>query len=280
MTEPLLHTREVGTGQPIIVLHGGPDFDHDYLLPDLDRLADLGRLIYYDQRGRGRSSSGVRAEDVTIESEMADLDQVRVRSGSASVALLGHSWGALLALEYAIRHPDRVSHLILLNPAPASHDDFLALRDHLAALRTPAEIARRAELRADPIFLAGDLAAEAEYNRIHFRSAVHNPEHLDAVVARLRRTVDARGVVLSRAIEDRLYEQTWVEPSYDLLPRIRSLAIPTLVLHGDHDFIPLALARHIADAIPGARLVVVPECGHFSFLEQPDAVHEAIAQLL
>jgi pimeloyl-ACP methyl ester carboxylesterase len=62
--------------------------------------------------------------------------------------------------------------------------------------------------------------------------------------------------------------------------RLRELRIPTLVLHGDHDLVPVEVARHIADAIPDARVVVLPDCGHFSFLEQPEAVHAAIAELL
>src|SRR5713226_6323268 len=70
-----LYSREVGRGQPIIVLHGGPDFDHGYLLPDLDRLADAFRLIYYDQRGRGRSADDVQPADVTFASDLDDLDE-------------------------------------------------------------------------------------------------------------------------------------------------------------------------------------------------------------
>ena len=70
-------SREIGQGPPVIVLHGGPDFDHGYLLPDLDRLADAFRLIYYDQRGRGRSADQVLPEEVTLASEIDDLDMVR-----------------------------------------------------------------------------------------------------------------------------------------------------------------------------------------------------------
>ena len=75
--EASLYSRDIGRGQPLIVLHGGPDFDTSYLLPDLDRLADGYRLLYYDQRGRGRSADGVRPEDVTIASDVDDLDKVR-----------------------------------------------------------------------------------------------------------------------------------------------------------------------------------------------------------
>ena len=123
-----LYSREIGRGQPIIVLHGGPDFDHGYLLPDLDRLADSFRLIYYDQRGRGRSRDHVLPEEVTLTSDVDDLDRVRQHFHLESPALLGHSWGAVLALEYALRHPERVSRLILMNPAPASARDFAVLR--------------------------------------------------------------------------------------------------------------------------------------------------------
>jgi proline iminopeptidase len=115
-----LYYRTVGQGPPIVVLHGGPDFDHYYLLPELDRLAETFQLVYYDQRGRGRSAEGVAPDDVGIESEVADLDGVRRHFGFYTIAVLGHSWGGLLAMEYASRHPGRVSHLILMNSAPAS----------------------------------------------------------------------------------------------------------------------------------------------------------------
>ena len=72
-----LYSREIGHGTAIIVLHGGPDFDHSYLLPELDRLSDSYRLIYYDQRGRGRSADGVKPEDVTLASDIADIEKVR-----------------------------------------------------------------------------------------------------------------------------------------------------------------------------------------------------------
>jgi proline iminopeptidase len=123
-----LYAREIGRGQPIIVLHGGPDFDQSYLLPDFDRLAGAYRLIYYDQRGRGKSADGVQANEVSLVSDVADLDIARQHFQLETTAVLGHSWGTVLALEYAIRNPDRVSHLILMNPAPASSADFAVLR--------------------------------------------------------------------------------------------------------------------------------------------------------
>ncbi len=139
-----LYFRAIGDGTPLVILHGGPDFSHSYLLPELDRLSIRFRLLYYDQRGRGRSSGAIAPEDVTIESEVDDIDRLRDYFGFGSIALLGHSWGVLLALEYATRHPDRVSHLILMNSSPASHADLLRFRQQ----REAAEAGTLATMRA------------------------------------------------------------------------------------------------------------------------------------
>ena len=202
-----LYARVVGSGQSLIVLHGGPDFDHKYLLPDLDRLANGYQLIYYDQRGRGLSANGVRPSDVSMSSEVEDLDTVRRQFKVESAALLGHSWGTVLALEYALRHPDRVSHLILMNPAPASSADFTALRKFY------------------------------------------------------------------------LMAETWEKSSYNLLPKLAALKIPTVVIYGDHDFIPMETSAHIAKAIPRARFVALRGCGHFTYLECPGEVRRVVDEL-
>jgi proline iminopeptidase len=275
-----LYVRELGRGLPIVVLHGGPDFDHEYLLPDLDRLAGRFHLVYYDQRGRGRSFSGQPPDGVTIATEMEDVDRVRDWTSHASIALLGHSWGGLLALEYAIRHPDRVSHLILVNTAPASHASMLVLRHKLVASRSPQQAARMAELLADPAYRAGDIEADAEYYRIHFGSALRRPDQLDHVIRQLRVGFTSEGIVAARLIEDDLYAQTWSVADYNLIPELRRLRIPTLVIHGERDLVPVDVALEIASAISGSHLIVLNDCGHFAYLEQPDSVLSAITELM
>jgi proline iminopeptidase len=264
-----LHFRDVGEGPAVVVLHGGPDFDYDYLLPELDRLAGRFRLVYYDQRGRGRSADRVRPDEVTIESEMDDLDRVLRHLGLGSVAVLGHSWGGVLALEYATRRPDRLTHLILLNTAPASYRDRQLFRQHLGRVRPAGDAEAMRSLAATAAFRAGDIEVETAYYRIHYRPAVRSPELLDRLLPRLRANYTPERVLAARVIEDRLYEQTWSSPGYDLLPGLRRLAKPTLVLHGADDFVPVEVAARVAAAIPTARLAVVPGCGHFAYLEAP-----------
>jgi proline iminopeptidase len=272
-----LFFREVGRGQPMIVLHGGPDFDHGYLLPDLDRLSDAFRLIYYDQRGRGKSAAQVQPEDVALASDIADLDQVRQHQQLASSAILGHSWGTVLALEYALRYPHRVSHLILMNPAPASATDFGLLRKAYVQ-KLGKDLERQREIMTSTAYKEGDPEAVAARYRIHFKHALMRSADYEKLMATMKGGFirqGKEGIRKAWAVEDRLMADTWAQDGYDLLPRLRSLNIPTLVIYGDHDFIPGEIAEHIAQAVPQAHLVTLRNCGHFAYLECPGDVRKA-----
>jgi len=271
-----LYYREIGQGEPIVVLHGGPDFDHNYLLPDLDRLSDSFRLIYYDQRGRGKSADNVQPEDVTMQSDVEDIESLREYFHLDSVALLGHSFGGVLAMEYAIRHPDRVSHLILMNTAPASRADVMLFRQYRLE-KAPADVEELAARSSDARFQEGDPDTVAAYYRVHYRATVRQPEHLDRLVGSLRASFTKESILRSWAIEDRLMDETWRVSDYDLLPKLKQLTIPTLVIHGDYDFVPVECSLHVAQAIPGARFALFRDCGHFSYIEHPDELHKEIS---
>lgn len=270
-----LYSRDVGQGRAIIVLHGGPDFDHSYLLPELDLLSNAFHLIYYDQRGRGRSATGVRPEDVTLASDLADVERVRQFFHVDSVVLLGHSWGTVLALEYALHHPERVSHMILMNPAPASTQDYKQLRQEWLEKRAD-DMERRKAIADSTAYKQGDPDTVIAYYRMHFRPAFARPENYEKIIARLRASFTQDGILKARAIEARLMNETWSSPDYDLLPKLKNLTIPTLVISGDHEFIPATTAEHIATTIPNAHLVTLKGCGHFTYLECPAAVRQQI----
>ena len=274
-----LYLREIGSGSPLLILHGGPDFNHNHLLPDMDRLSSAFRLIDYDQRGRGKSSGAVVPEDVDIESEVDDLDRVRQHLGLSMISVLGHSWGGLLAMEYATRHSDRVSRLILMNTAPASHADLMRFREQRQVVEAD-NLAKMRAIGATREYAEGDIETEAEYYRAHYCTTLRRPDQLAGLIGRLRSHFTPETILKARAIEERLYAQTWQSPEYDLLPKLRQLKTPTLVIHSDHEFVPLECARNIAEAVPGARLVELVECGHFAYLERPAEVHSAITDFL
>lgn len=277
-----LYVRVAGRGQPIIVLHGGPDFDTAYLLPELDQLTDAYRLIYYDQRGRGKSFDGVRPEEVTLASDVADLEAIRANFLVDAPVLLGHSWGALLALEYALQNPSRVSRLILMNPAPVSASQLAVLRKSYVG-QLGSEMERQREITMSAAYKAGDPEAVAARYRIHFSHGLRRPADYDKLMARMSaqfRAQGAAGILKAWAVESRLYRDTWDKADYDLGPKLRSLQTPALVIVGEHDFIPPAIAAEIARALPKATLVTIPECGHFSYLECGADARKAIDNFL
>ena len=112
-----LYTRQVGDGPSVVVLHGGPGAHHDYLLPQYDRLAAGRALIYYDQRGGGRSAVP-RDMAVGWREHVADLEALRNHWRLDRLTLLGYSWGGLLAVLYALEHPSRIARLALVSGAP------------------------------------------------------------------------------------------------------------------------------------------------------------------
>lgn len=276
-----LYSREIGQGTAIIVLHGGPDFDHSYLLPELDRLSDSYRLIYYDQRGRGQSAEGVKPEDVTLASDIEDIEKVRQYYHLDSVVLLGHSWGTVLALEYALRYPGRLSHLILMNPGPASTDDYKQLRTEWLEKRAD-DMQKRKAIADTAAYKEADPEAVVAYYRIHFKPGLARSEDYEKLISRMQAAFirqGKEGILKARAVESRLMSETWAAPDYNLLPRLKGLHIPTLVITADHEFIPISTAEHITQAIPNARMVTLRDCGHFSYMESPLAVREQIDSL-
>lgn len=270
-----LYFRVVGSGPTLVILHGGPDFNHNYLLPEMDRLSSAFCLTYYDQRGRGRSSQDVAPDGITLESEIDDLERVRRYFGLDTIAVLGHSWGALLALEYATRHAKRISHLVLLNAAPASHADLQHFRRQRQAAEGPT-LAKMRAIASRPEYAAGDVETDAEYYRAHFSKALSRPDQLESVVRRLRSHFKPSDIVKARAIEDNLYAETWLSPDYDVLSRLGSTRVPALIIHGANDIVPLHCAAHMAEALSGSRLVVLRDCGHFAYLERPAEIFDAI----
>ena len=193
--------------------------------------------------------------------------------------MIGHSWGAVLALEYALRHPTRVSHLILMNPAPVSASDLAVFRksylDQLGA-----DMDQQRAISGSPAYQAGDPDAVAARYRIHFKHALRRSADYERLMATMKTgfvSQGKEGILLARAVEDRLMLDTWQKPGYDLQPHLRRLNIPTLVVTGADDFIPVAISSHIAAAIPGAKLVTIPGCGHFGYLECAADVRSALA---
>ncbi|OLD00479.1 MAG: hypothetical protein AUI88_00400 [Gemmatimonadetes bacterium 13_1_40CM_3_70_8] len=233
-----LHTRRVGSDPPVVVLHGGPGADYAYLLPQYDRLAHGRALLFYDQRGGGRSPV---ARDVPVgwQEHVADLEALRKHWAIDRLTLLGYSWGGLLAVLYALEHPDRVGRLALVAPAPLTarwREEFE--RRLSARLADPRIVRARAELSA-----SGLAQRDPEkYRRLAFALSV---------AGYFKDPSRAKELTPFR-VTARTQQAVWQSlGNYDLRDRLRG-TFPkgrtprAVVVHGVYDPLPIESARETA----------------------------------
>ncbi|HYF39981.1 MAG TPA: alpha/beta fold hydrolase [Gemmatimonadales bacterium] len=251
-----LFERRVGQGPPTVVLHGGPGAHHDYLLPGFDALADRRELIYYDQRGGGRSPVS-RDVPVGWQEQVADLEELRRQWGQERLSLAGYSWGGLLALLYAVEHSDRVEQLALISPAPSYKEARQEFERRFQERNLdPALQRERAALRESGLRESNPQA----YARRVFELSVA-PYFFDP--SRVRDLTPFR-------VTGRTQQEVWQSlGDYDLRPRLAHISVPSLVLQGLNDVIPEESARTVAELL-GASLHLIPNCGHVPYVEAFD----------
>ncbi len=248
----------IGTGLPCLVMHGGLGFDHTYLHPWLDPLGDTLHLIYYDHRGNGRSGSPPK-ETMTHAQFAADADALAQHLGFEKVAVIGHSYGGFIALEFALRHPNRISHLILLDTAPRF--DYAS-----EVMENARQMGATDEMMAA---LAEDWATDEEMRvrfpviwPLYFRS-------FDPVIA--EKLIEKTIIRVAGSARD------GETAAYNVVPRLGEIHIPTLVLVGRYDFVcPPSQAQILHDGIPNSELVVFEKSGHLPYVEEPDAFFAAV----
>lgn len=273
-----LSVRDAGTGPPVIALHGGPGF-RDYLSPDLEPLTRSFRLISYDQRGGGDSTVVTDPAQLTASAFVADLDRVRESLRLDRVTLLGHSWGGGLAALYAIAHPTRVERLLLVDPMPPRAEPYMAeFSKTLQSRFTDADRAAMAEASARRKAAADADAADAcrAYYAVFIRAYLHSP----TAAAQMRGDLCAAPAAALRNASNINRSVMGSLGAFDLRPQLAALKIPTLIIHGDHDPIPMASAREWASGLPDGRLLVIEQSGHFPFVERPDVFFAAATAFL
>lgn len=255
----------------MLLLHGGPGAHHDYLLPQFLELADDFEVVTYDQRGGGRSKNDA-SDVVTWQSHVADLGLVAHELTPGPLTLVGYSWGGLLALLYTIegqRDPSLTppARLVLVDPAPITREFRRAFEQDLAARSGSAWV------QAERAALAASGLRESDPEAYRQRGFELSVAGYFADPARARDLTPFR-------VTGRVQQSVWESlGEFDLTEALRGLTVPSLVIHGREDPIPLASSEAVARALQ-AQLIVLDDCGHVPYVEAAGPLFAAIRTFL
>src|SRR6201981_4022166 len=256
-----------GSATPLIVVNGGPGFDHTYehVSSAWDVLAKKRRVIFYDQRGTGRSPSA-KGQTYTLADQINDLEDLRAHLGADRIELLGHSWGGYLVMAYAAQHPEHISHLIIVDSAAPKFKDTIFLFDNVFPEGTE---------RQHSVSFAeemGDKGASDTDLREYFSMLFYSPQNRDKFLATVSPSVYRKDI--NEAVEKDIER-------FDLNPEIRKFRFPTLVITGRYDMnVAPVVAYKIHPAIPGSHFAVFERSGHLPFFEETDAFVRGMEEFL
>jgi proline iminopeptidase len=259
-----VRVREAGDGEPILCLHGGPGMDSAYFFPDpaiwgpgLRALAEEHRVVTYDQRGCGGSGVPNVDQPLALSRHVDDVERIVRALELERPTVLAHSFGSVLAILFALQHPERLSRLVILGGAPTR--DFMSGYRKAVAEELPLEVRER--LAA---IQAGEIDDEAMRERFrlalplyfHHQLSDEERESLLSTISFSAEVNRAAAVGLDR---------------YDLSPALPHVRVPALIVYGTSDRVvqpeyQLAFRGRLLTA----RFVAFQESGHFPFLEEPE----------
>ncbi len=269
-----LFIKTMGSGEPIVMVHGGPGFNYLYFLPQFKELAKHYKLIFYDQRVSGQSSADVDSSSITMENFVKDLEGIRKLFGLKKMNLFGHSWGGLIAMNYAIKYPENLRSLILSNPTPPSS----SLRDQsysiLASRFTKEEDVERSKITSSKSFTEKDPITMARYYKILFSPSFYNKQYLDSLNIILPKDNKIKNELLGLLNRDPSVRK------YDLTHQLIAIKCPTLIVTGDYDLMPLESNKVIHKQIKNSKLVTLKNCGHFPFVEDKKEYFKVLESFL
>jgi proline iminopeptidase len=276
-----LYARVLGRGSDtIIFVHGGPGGDMTGIVPDFGPLIARHTVIFYDQRGGGRSELPADTARLFVARQVADLDEIRRYFHVERATLVAHSYGPVLAAAYALAHPTAVRRMVFIGGLPPWRANVFARTESTFNARLDAGQRARA---ADAAKRMADPAADTKQACRDYWAVLLRPRFSEPVRMFKEHPVDlcqsdARALRYGWNTSGRVVTASFGQ--WDFRERLRTLAMPTLVIHGEQDAIPMDMVEAWATYLPRAEMLRVPNAAHFPYSEQPDVVWPAIERFL
>lgn len=255
-----VYYKTMGEGDPLVVIHGGPVLDHSYLLPHLEALADDYQLIFYDQRAAGKSSIDVDPKTMSLDGFIEDIEQVRQQLNLGKINLLGHSWGGILAMNYAIKYDQNLNHLILSNASAPSVLDAQQEGLLVAQKMTKSDQDKMNNLASSGLLRTEDPSEAIKgMMMISYRVHMFDTANMDRLVLSIPKDFMLRSEAYRTLNPDLA--------NYDLYDQLMTVGTPTLVIFGESEPAVQLHANRMVGAFQNGELYVVKGAGHFPFIE-------------
>ncbi|HEY9906774.1 MAG TPA: alpha/beta fold hydrolase [Thermosynechococcaceae cyanobacterium] len=247
------------------LVHGGPGADHTSFKPTFSALSQKMQLVFFDHRGQGRSARGDK-ETYTLENNVEDMEALRQHLGLGKIVVIGVSYGGMVALTYASRYPENVSHLIPIVTVADSR--FLERAKQNLEIRGTPEQKTIAQYLWDGSFeTEAQLREYFQVTRSLYSVTADPDEPPSKTWNRAVLSIDAINVAFGGFLR-----------SYDVRDQLPKITAPTLILAGRHDWIcPPEFSEEIAQAIPNSDLRIFESSGHSIRADEPEAMLDAIA---
>lgn len=264
---------EAGTATPLLLLHGGPGATSHYLDP-LGPVSADRPVVFYDQLGSGRSDRPTADSLWRIPRFVEELRRVRETLGLERVHLLGHSWGAMLAIEYLLTDPPGVESAILASMTPSIEQWLADAKERVATLPdSTREVIDRHE-EAGTTDSPEYQAAVMQFYRLYLSRSDPWPPILDSTFSQFGYQV------YNTMWGPSEFTATGRLSDWDARDRLGAIQIPVLVTVGDHDEMSIESARDMVSRLPNARLEVIENAAHLTMVDRPEASVRVIREFL
>ncbi|MGR3779583.1 alpha/beta fold hydrolase [Bacillus paramycoides] len=254
-----LYVDLIGEGEPIVFLHGGPGSEHRFFLPYMVPLSKKFKLIFYDQRGCGKSDLSEKKQ-YSMKNEIENLETLRIQLGLEKMNLFGESWGSMLALLYATTYPERVNKILLTAAIGITSKGLERFSQELEKRLAEDDKIKLSELRE--MLKTGESSI---YDILH----ILDPYYVFSQETLKQKEKNTFSHEVNKAIGMDMGN------NYDVTENLHKISnIPILIAQGSHDILTPSIIKELFSGhIPHLQLIEIEECGHWTVVEQPEKMY-------
>jgi len=257
-----LYYKVFGKGEPVVILHGGPGGDHNLMLP-MQEIADIYKVIFYDQRATGNSTGELTSNSINVESFIEDLEALRKELDLSKIHLIGHSWGAVLGMLYAIKYSENLNSLTIFGTGGASAEYFPVYFENFKKNTSLTDQDTIEKIKESEEFKNKDIETYKRFSQLFFKTYFKNKSFLDSVNFTFgKNTINNQMDVANLIMQDL--------GNFNFYDKLSSITCPTLIIHGELDLFSCEGAYKTYKHIPQSKLIILKDAGHLMFIDSKD----------